>query len=350
MPPILALVAALTGRGHGVTVLAHNVQRSKIEAAGATFLAYQTARQIDHGRSLPLGENPLAALGAIDKDAANDLLATSSRLAPDAVLVDCMLPATLTAAKASGRPTVALVHILYSCAVEFAAGLFRGPIDQADLALGLTYASLDDAPMAAPNLVFVGPARPPPQKSTWRRRLPNAPLVVASLSTGLQGKPGTQLNLLQRVCDALAPLEVESLVTTGRGIAPEDIVAGPNTTVERFASHDVVLAEASLFITHAGHGSIAAGVAAGIPLLCLPPGGDQPFNAARVATLGLGEVLDPASSSEHIGLAVERMIADPKQRERSRKFASHLAAHPGIELALDQVEAIAALRDGAPAA
>jgi hypothetical protein len=322
-----------------VYVLAHEVQRRRIEAAGGAFLGFDTAAQIDHGRSL--GANPLASLLAFDGDAARDVLASCNALAPDALLIDCMLPHVLRAAKRTRRPTIALVHVLYGALVSLADGVFRHPIDEADLALGFTYAALDNAAAVPSNLVFVGPARPAETLTSWRRRRPSGPLVLASLSTGLQGKPGTQRALLQKVCDALAPLDVEALVTTGRGIEPTALVAGPSTTLERFVPHEVVLTQTNLLITHAGHGSVTAALTAGVPMLCLPPGGDQPFNAARVADLKLGEMLDPASSPGLIGDTVKRLLADMDLRQRSRDFAVSTSKRPGIDLAVERVEALA---------
>src|SRR5689334_5674631 len=110
LPPILALVEALLRRGHIVHVLAHEVQRQSIEATGGAFLSFTAAAQIDHSQSL--GVNPLAALLAFDADASHDLLAACDLVGPDALLVDCLLPNVLRAAKRTGRPTVALVHVL----------------------------------------------------------------------------------------------------------------------------------------------------------------------------------------------------------------------------------------------
>jgi len=69
LSPILALVAGLAKRVHSVNVLAHDVQRPKIENAGGIFFFFGTAAQIDHSRSLPFGDDPFATLAAIDKDA-----------------------------------------------------------------------------------------------------------------------------------------------------------------------------------------------------------------------------------------------------------------------------------------
>lgn len=136
----------------------------------------------------------------------------------------------------------------------------------------------------------------------------------------------------------MAPLEIEALVTTGRGIDPGALSAGPSTTLESFVPHDVVLAQTNLLITHAGHGSVAAALAAGVPMLCVPPGGDQPFNAARVADLRLGETLDPTSSVGLISETVKRLLGDMHLRQRSRDFAAAVSNQPGIDLAVERVE------------
>lgn len=341
LPPLLALVEGLARRGHEVWVLAHDVQRQRIEAAGGLFLHFPTAAQIDQGRPQPTGTNGLSALMDVDKGAARDMSVACDRVRPDAILVDCMLPATLRLARHLGRPTVALVHALYGAFCSFGGGIFRGPIDDSDLALGFTYPALDDPSIVPAHFAFVCPTRPVQASTAWRRARPHLPLVMVSLSTGLQGLPGTQLALLQRICDALEALDVEAVVTTGRGIDPSDLRAPESFTLARFLPHESVMGHADLFVTHAGHGSVAAAAAAGVPMLCLPPGGDQPFNAGRVVDLRLGEALDPASPSDQIRAAVERILGNPAIRLRSRQFAEQLRQTPGIELALDRVERLA---------
>ncbi len=53
LAPILALVDSLVRRGHVVDVLAHDVQRQRVEAAGGSFVRFDSAAQIDHSRPLP---------------------------------------------------------------------------------------------------------------------------------------------------------------------------------------------------------------------------------------------------------------------------------------------------------
>jgi UDP:flavonoid glycosyltransferase YjiC (YdhE family) len=50
--PILALTEELVGRGHAVHVLAHDVQRAQIEAAGGQFVGFSRRRRRRSRRSL----------------------------------------------------------------------------------------------------------------------------------------------------------------------------------------------------------------------------------------------------------------------------------------------------------
>jgi UDP:flavonoid glycosyltransferase YjiC (YdhE family) len=340
--PILALTEELVGRGHAVHVLAHDVQRSQIEAAGVRFIGFATAPQFDQARGEFSGADFMAKFFAFDKAALDDVMGVARHV----VLVDCMMPSALTGVKQAGYRTVAIVHALYSFFMQVGDGVFQGPIDGADLALAMSYEAFDRDVEFPVNMVFVGPGRPAPKAPAWPRRIPGKPFVVASLSTGLQGQPGMQRQMLQTLCDALAGLDVEALVTTGRGHTPDSLVAGDNTTLAQRVAHDLLLGEADLLITHAGHGTAMAGIRFGVPMLCLAPGADQPFNAARVAELGLGLSLDPLSSAEEIRAAVVRMLGDATFKARSRQFAARVAQQPGLEAASAAVEALAESRAG----
>jgi UDP:flavonoid glycosyltransferase YjiC (YdhE family) len=339
LQPTLALVEACTRRGHEVFVIGHDVQKAKIEAAGATFVRYETAPQWDLGVPGWARGDPVGLFIAFGGTARDDLLAAAKRLEPDAILIDCMLPGALSAARRAGFKTVALVHTLYSFFADYMGGAFRGSIDKADLALAFSYEAFDRGATFPPNLVFVGPARAGAGAGAWVRRQPDRPFVVVSLGVVLQGDG--HLDLLQRVCDALAQLEVEALVTTGRGIAPESVKVAANTTAERGVAHDTVLSGADLLVTHAGHSTVMAGLTCGVPMLCLAPLADQPLNAAKVAGLGLGEALSPAASTKQIAEAILRLLGDSALRARTRAFAAAAASQPGVEKAVELVEALA---------
>jgi UDP:flavonoid glycosyltransferase YjiC (YdhE family) len=108
--------------------------------------------------------------------------------------------------------------------------------------------------------------------------------------------------------------------------------------VVRFVPHDEVLPSADLLVTHAGHGTVMAGVTYGVPMLCIPMGRDQPLIADRVARLGLGSVLGPNAAAADIQRTVAAMLEDGTFAVRAREFARPLAGHPGLERAVDLIE------------
>jgi UDP:flavonoid glycosyltransferase YjiC (YdhE family) len=61
-----------------------------------------------------------------------------------------------------------------------------------------------------------------------------------------------------------------------------------DVVVVRSAPHTQILHEADVLIIHCGHGTAMKGLAAGVPLSCMPMGRDQNDVAARVTTIASG--------------------------------------------------------------
>jgi UDP:flavonoid glycosyltransferase YjiC (YdhE family) len=330
-PPERALVRALVARRHDVHVLAHDVQRAAIEADGATFVGIESAPQIDcaqPGIDATMVEQVFAAPGI-----GADLAAAVGRIRPDVLLIDGALLTALAAARASKIPTVALGHTIYS----FIEGTpFKAPAEACQLVLAFSYRAFDPNANPPAHVAYVGPLRPPDGAlHPWRRKQPDRPLVVASLSTSHQ----EQEALLQRLCNALSDLDVEALVTTGRAIAPATLIAGPNVTVVRHVAHEAVLRETDLLITHAGHGTAMAGATFGVPMLCLPMGRDQPMIAERVVDLGLGLRLPADAAEPKLRDTILALLGDASVKDASRRFARQVAGESNAELAAELVEA-----------
>jgi UDP:flavonoid glycosyltransferase YjiC (YdhE family) len=94
-------------------------------------------------------------------------------------------------------------------------------------------------------------------------------------------------------------------------------------------------------ITHAGHSSVVRGMSHGVPLLCIPLGRDQPFNAGRVEAIGVGLALPTDAAPSAIAEAVGTLLRDGSYREAARRAAQAIAAMgPGAANAADAVEAI----------
>ena len=160
--------------------------------------------------------------------------------------------------------------------------------------------------------------------------------MVVSFSTCGQ----RQLEPLQRVVDALAELPVEVLVTTGAAVDPESIRAGANTRVVDFVPHQRVIPGASLVVTHAGMGTIMKALAYGVPLVCMPMGRDQFFNAARVEALGAGVTVSVESTADVVRDAVRSALANRSLQSNARHLAGLIATYQGESEAVERIEAL----------
>ena len=115
------------------------------------------------------------------------------------------------------------------------------------------------------------------------------------------------------------------MLTIGPAVDPEEIQAGPNIEVLQFAPHNRVLREASVVVTHAGHGTVLKSLAAGVPLVCIPMGRDQKDNTVRVLRLGAGLRLSKQSTRAQIAAAISEILERPQYADAARRFAGVLA-------------------------
>ena len=268
-------------------------------------------------------------------------------LRPDVVMVDVQLRYAILEVLRVDKPLIALCHILYGAvassddsgsshfeelnqaAVRDGVPAFTsrtGMVESADRVLVFSYAGFDplSGEEAGEKIVHVGPLRSAiTGPSGWVRRLPYRRLVLIALSTSDQNQGAT----LQRLCDACAQLDIEAVVTTGPTVSPDELDTSENVTVINFVNHDEVLPEADLLITHAGHGTVVAGLSHGVPMLCIPFGRDQDFNAERVATLGLGTVADADSQTGVLHRAIRDMLDDDALKTTNQMF-QRLATSP----------------------
>jgi sterol 3beta-glucosyltransferase len=82
-------------------------------------------------------------------------------------------------------------------------------------------------------------------------------------------------------------------------------------------------------IHHAGAGTAAAGLRAGVPAVSVPMIGDQPFWAARLAALGTGPRPIPRMrlTAQALTAAIQDAITRPSYRAQA--LASQLAREDG---------------------
>ena len=119
------------------------------------------------------------------------------------------------------------------------------------------------------------------------------------------------------------------------GVPPDRLeTVSDRVLVEPFVPLAQVLPHVNAVVTAGGTGTVLGALAAGSPMVVRPFMADQPWNAARVAALGVGVRL---RDDERAGEAVEKVLADTGVRDRARAAATHVAGLPGPDAVLAAV-------------
>jgi MGT family glycosyltransferase len=401
IPPVLTVVRRLVARGHDVRLLGDACTRSEAEAAGATFISWHRApsRLDKSGASDPMRDweaaGPVDVAGRIISHLmcdnalafAEDVLAEIARKPADAIVTSEMLFGPMLAGEAAGVPVAALgcnIPIIALPGIPpFGTGLLPAaddserqvqaevrarlegvlasglaPLNAARMALGLdalattgdqfgrfqlylcaTAAAFDfPADGLPPHLRYVGPLLDEPAWAAGEVATGgDRPLVLVALSTTYQA----QEDMLRRTVEALGGLDVEAIVTTGPAVPPDALDPPLNVRVVAQASHDSILGLAAAVVTHGGHGTVMRALIAGVPILCLPIGRDQPDNAARVEARGAGLRLAPSAPAAEIRAALARILDEPSFREAAARLGRAIAAETAPEKVADALESLA---------
>jgi UDP:flavonoid glycosyltransferase YjiC (YdhE family) len=180
---------------------------------------------------------------------------------------------------------------------------------------------------------------PPP----WPRHLADAPSVYFTLGTEFNLESG---DLFTRVVAGLRQLPANVLVTVGSEIDPAELGPQPaNVHVERYLAQADVLPHCDLVVFHAGSGTLTGALAHGLPLVLLPMGADQPANAERCESLGLGVTLDVVRATPaEVRDAAASVLADPARRRAAQRLGDEIAALPDPATAVALLERLAAER------
>ena len=121
--------------------------------------------------------------------------------------------------------------------------------------------------------------------------------------------------------------------------------------MERFIPQTPLLPHCDLVVTHGGFNTVTGALNAGLPLVLLPLGSDQPYNAACCAHLGLGVVVAPEEfTPEAIRAAVREVLDNPTYQQNAERVRDEMAALPGPEQAVHLLERLAEERRPIPAA
>jgi len=182
---------------------------------------------------------------------------------------------------------------------------------------------------------FANQAARPHVDFPWDR-LDGRPIVYASLGT----TRNVQAFVFRLVAEACQHLNLQLVISLGgrfdAGVLP-DLPGSPLVT--KFAPQLEILKLATLVITHGGPNTVFETLMEGTPMVAIPLAHDQPAVAARLARLGIAEVLPVMRlSANKILRAVTKVLNDPNYRRAAMKMRATLQSLHGAVRAADVIE------------
>jgi len=116
----------------------------------------------------------------------------------------------------------------------------------------------------------------------------------------------------------------------------------PTAHHESFVPLSHVLPRCAALVSHAGIGTLAQGLAAGIPQVTMPMGFDQPDNATRLQRLGVARWVMPSEfDGERVAAAIGGLLDDSRTATNCRRWADQISARNAIEETCDLLEQLA---------
>jgi rhamnosyltransferase subunit B len=116
----------------------------------------------------------------------------------------------------------------------------------------------------------------------------------------------------------------------------------PTVHHETFAPLSRVLPQCAAFVHHAGIGTLAQALAAGVPQLTMPMGFDQPDNTNRLVRLGVARWVRPAQfTGQRVAAELDHLLTDPAVKSACGRYAALLANAAALDRTGDLLEELA---------
>jgi len=367
---------ALRERGHDVRVIGPHVDELREAGIAAEPLDPRIAAvpirdyEAKEGRDrLHKGLHDLLARGPFERA---DLERAIVAYEPDVLLVDTNAYGAAVAAEASGLPWATVFpsllpipgkgippyglglkpkhgplgrlrdRALFQLVLREYAGAMMPRLNELREAAGLAPVADPIAHMFAPDrlLVLTGepleyprvdtPAHvrfvgaqlwdPPVETPEWLLE-DGDPWVLVTCSTEYQGDEALAAAAIEGLRDE--PVRVIVTLADAHGVA--ELPRADNARIERFVPHGPVLERAAAVVCHGGMGIVQKAVAAGVPIVAVPFGRDQPEVGRRIAESKTGvQVKKKDLSAERIRSAV-REVRSLRTVAASPGGAAHFA-------------------------
>jgi UDP:flavonoid glycosyltransferase YjiC (YdhE family) len=359
LTPSLGIAQVLTDRGHNVHFLGRPEMVGRVAAAGLAATVLHHARtDLDRYAFHPLatvfGYTSSPAVG-------EELVAQVAERQPDVVVVDAMFSAALHVAPRFARPTAVMLHTFFNRLVEMWRGNFVMQSESRKRAGFDGLPSLDtlwgererlhvntlEAFDAAPATAWKNVVHGAPVLTAERRAVPSelpwsaddaTPIVLLSFSTVPEQRSPA---MLQRTLDALGPLPVHVVATTGGIVDPQELTAPANAHLVPFADHELLMERASLVVGHGGHGTTMRALRRGLPMVGIPAkGADQIPITQLIDQWGAGRAMPADADALQIRGAVQELLSNPDFRTEARQRSLAFAGKDGAQLAASSVESL----------
>jgi len=166
-------------------------------------------------------------------------------------------------------------------------------------------------------------------------KLDGRPLIYASMGT-LQNQIQQVFREIAEACEGVT---AQLVISLGGGAKPEQIPLLPgNPLVVEYAPQLELLSRAALTITHAGLNTVLESLSAGVPMVAIPVGNDQPGVAARVKWLGAGERLSfKRLRANRLRTLVKKVLEEERYRVQARRLMLEIKRTDGVKRAADLV-------------
>jgi MGT family glycosyltransferase len=170
--------------------------------------------------------------------------------------------------------------------------------------------------------------------------LNSAPAVYFTLGTVFNLESG---DLFERVLAGLRDLSLNVIATVGREIDPAEFGPQPaHIQIMQYIPQSVILPHCAVVVSHGGSGSVIGALAHGLPMVLIPMGADQPYNAARCEELGVACLLDAIEATpETVREAVSTVLSDSGYRRAAERMRDEIAALPEPAYAVTLLERLA---------
>lgn len=169
-------------------------------------------------------------------------------------------------------------------------------------------------------------------------KLTHQPLIYASLGT-LQNR---DWNIFYCIAEACAGLDAQLVISLGD---PNNRESGQNLPgsplVVPYAPHWQLIKRADLIITHSGLNTVLGALSCGVPMVAIPITNEQPGIAARLAAIGVGEVI-PASllSSSKLREAIQKVLKEDSYKKNASRLQASIRKAGGVKRAADIIEKV----------